>query len=72
MTYDDDFVRFILPTGQNHDVFCKSINVDWPPPETLTHRGLEYRRERFSAITDEQRDGMSHVCRGAEYRVIFH
>jgi len=73
MTFDDDFLR--LPTAilaslgfaGKQDVFCRALDIDWPPPERLNIAGVALVRISISEITDEQRAGMTHVCRGAEY-----
>lgn len=74
MTFDDDFVRIPLPAG-NANIRCKTIGVEWPPPERLLiampeGSVLTFVRESFSVITDEQRSDMTHVCRGAQYQPI--
>lgn len=73
MTFDDDFIRLRLPNGRGtlHKT-CKALGIDWPPPEFIALAGGPistpvYRQVRRSEITDEQRQGMTHVCRGAEY-----
>lgn len=68
MTFDDDFL--LLNFG--HRALrqrCKSMGIDWPPPQTLEVFGFVFNRSRMSSITDEQREGMTHVCRGAEYEL---
>lgn len=73
MTFEDDFVQLNLPNGRGPlRQTCKALGVDWPPPEFIALAGGPfstpvYRRVRYSEITDEQRQGMTHVCRGAEY-----
>lgn len=73
MTFDDDFLLFQTPTGPQK-LRCTQLGIQWPPPATLRLRGFEppfsdidFRLLRMSAITDQQRAGMTHVCRGAEY-----
>lgn len=71
MTFDDDYCQFRLTAGPLR-ITCKKLGVDWPPPEFIDITGgpfstPRFRRLRYSAITDEQREGMTHVCRGAEY-----
>lgn len=71
MTFDDDYIQLRLSTGPMR-VTCKQLGIDWPPPEVIEITGGPYstprfRRLRMSAITDEQRQGMTRVCRGAEY-----
>ena len=80
MTFDDDFVRlhFVLGT---FNFACVKIGLGWPPPEQLVVSDEGFRgatayddpavvmtRMCMSAITDGEREGMSHVARGAEYR----
>ena len=76
MTYEDDMIRVRLRDGRRVDFMCKPNGIEWPPPEHLYLRipiigGGEDRahavRLSYSAITDEQRSGMTHVFRGAEY-----
>ena len=69
MTFDDDFVRLVFDGGAK-TFRCAALGLDWPPPETINVAGFRMRRERFSALTDEQRSGMTHVCRGAEYVIV--
>jgi hypothetical protein len=79
MTYDDDFVRLNLVAG-TVNVTCKELNLQWPPPDRIAIDGENVREataddpiwkvmimDRMSEITDEQREGMTHVARGAEY-----
>lgn len=40
------------------------VEVRWTDPEKVVYT---YDRTSFSQITDEQRDKMTHVCRGAAY-----
>lgn len=68
MTFDDDFVQVQFAGGLKR-IYCNSIGVEWPPPETLEILGFECKLLRHSQITDEQRETMEHVCRGAEYEV---
>jgi hypothetical protein len=80
-TYDDDFVRLHFEAVGPVNVPLRAIGLEWPPPERIVLDGDRCReataeddlgivlvRERFSEITDEQRAGMTHVARGAEYR----
>ena len=72
MTFDDDHIVLRLSTGRMR-VPLKQLGIDWPPPEYFQITGGPFsepifKRIRFSQITDEQRAGMTHVCRGAEYR----
>jgi hypothetical protein len=66
MTFDDDFIRVCFQTGQRNYVL-KSLGLAWPPPELIDIAGFQFKRSSMSSITDEQRAGMTHVCRGAEY-----
>jgi hypothetical protein len=68
MTFDDDYMRFVFEHGRK-DVSCKAAGVSWPPPETVEVLGFRMRLRRRSEITDEQRAGLTRVCRGAEYVV---
>lgn len=69
MTFDDDFVQLQFSDGQKRRVFCKPNSIDWPPPATLALGGFRFTQLSCSELTDEQRAGMSHVCRGAAYLV---
>jgi hypothetical protein len=40
----------------------------WPPPQFIRVRGEIFECTNYSQITDEQREEMTRVCRGAEYR----
>lgn len=71
MTFDDDYIQLALSTGPMR-VTCKKLGIDWPPPEIIKVTGGPFstpvfKRVRFSQISDDQRAGMSRVCRGAEY-----
>ena len=66
MTFDDDFVRLHFDGGTKN-IPCKSINMHWPPPEKINVMGFVMVRSHYSEITDEERETMTHVCRGAEY-----
>lgn len=69
MTFDDDFVQLTAP-GFEKGVgrfFLKNAGLSWPPPEILRTFGAVWELRRMSGITDVQRQGMSHVIRGAEY-----
>lgn len=69
MTFDDDFV---LVGGVRATL--KSLGLEWPPPPFMRinmHGELDdlfVKRLRMSEITDEQREKMTRVCRGAEYQ----
>ncbi len=74
MTFEDDYIVLVIAGGPRRQQTCLKLGLQWPPPEWIyiTNPKDEsvtgfYRRERFSGITDEQRKGMTHVCRGAEY-----
>lgn len=60
--FPDDFLR--LPDGRNLKAPTR------PPPELIEFEGTQYRRVSMSAITDEQRMTMTHICRGAMYETI--
>lgn len=66
MTFQDDFVVFLTEGGRYHALLC-NLSIEWPPPSRLELLGLEFVRARMSEITDEQRQRMTHVARGAEY-----
>lgn len=66
MTFDDDFVRVHFQAGpRNYRLI--GLGLTWPPPEKLDIMGFVFVRHTYSGITDEERAGMTHVCRGAEY-----
>lgn len=76
ITFPDDFIRV-----EGRAYSCAQLGLSWPPPSTLRlvlgpdkvgvaidqAFGAAYRRVSVSSITDEQREGMTHVARGAEY-----
>jgi len=66
MTFEDDFCQVNFDSGMKR-ITCNSLGIDWPPPEILDIQGFEFERKTVSKITDEQREGMTDVCRGAEY-----
>ena len=66
MTFDDDMCQINFAGGMRR-IACKDLGVSWPPPEKLDFDGFEFERIRFSQITDEQREGMPYIFRGAEY-----
>lgn len=69
MTFDDDFMRFILPHGAK-DVTCKAAGVrDWPPPEFVEVLGLRMRRESYSKLSDEDRAASTALVRASLYVV---
>lgn len=71
MTFDDDFLRIpVQIIDRNINITLKTLGLEWPPPEEISYSGLIYKRERYSEITDEQREGMTHVARGAEYSYV--
>jgi hypothetical protein len=71
MTFDDDIIRIpIQILDRSITVTLKSLGLEWPPPEELSYFGLIYKREMYSEITDEQREKMTHVARGAEYSYV--
>jgi hypothetical protein len=78
-TFDDDMVRLNMSIG-TFTFPCKEVGLTWPPPERLFVEGPKLReandedpqgevliRDGISEITDEQREQMTHVVRGAEY-----
>ena len=66
MTFNDDFCRIQFMNGTK-DYFCETLGLDWPPPELINIHGFDMKRLKLSAITDEQREGMTNVIRGALY-----
>jgi hypothetical protein len=70
MTFDDDFMEFKMLSGPPKRVTLKSQGLEWPPPARVNFMEFPYRRVGYSRITDEERRGMTHVCRGAEYEFI--
>ncbi len=80
MLLEDDFFRF-----EGGPMNGKNIPADtWPPPEHIlaTSRQREvgedfvaedgdviYALEMYSQLTDEESASMSHVCRGALYKL---
>lgn len=71
MTFDDDFVRLVTPDGPRN-IPVKKLGLSWPPPEEISVNGVTYQRQRMSSLSDEERAGMTHVARGAEYRPVVH
>ena len=69
MTFDDDFCRINFLTG-NRDIACKRLGIEWPPPEVISIEGFRWKRINYSKLTDKQREGMTHVVRGAEYKSV--
>lgn len=67
MTFDDDFIQLLIEDIGVVRFPCAPAGIDWPPPDVLCFEGTMYRQVRRSQITDEQRQTMTHVCRGAEY-----
>jgi hypothetical protein len=66
MTFDDDSLFLETPAGRRI-IRCKSIGLDWPPPERIHINEVAYDMVSLSSITDEQRESMTHVLRGALY-----
>lgn len=66
MTFDDDFLQLEFDGGTKR-VSCRSLGIDWPPPERINVMGFEMVRESFSQITDEQREKMTMIIRGTRY-----
>jgi len=65
-TFDDDMIRLVMQGGTKN-VTCKSLGIDWPPPEELDIAGFIFVKVGQSQFTDEQRASMTHVLRGAQY-----
>lgn len=70
MTFDDDAMVFNMLTGRPKRVFCKAVDLEWPPPLLVNFMGFPFRRISMSELTDEQRKEMTHVFRGAVYEAI--
>ena len=79
MTFDDDFLQLSLLV-RTFRVTLVKVGLNWPPPERilLNDYGIQaatetdppelvLRRVSMSQITDEQRQDMTHVARGALY-----
>lgn len=66
MTFDDDTLILMFDGGRKI-AYVKKCGLQWPPPELIEIQGFKMRQTRRSEITDEQRAGMTHVCRCAEY-----
>lgn len=66
MTFNDDLLILVFD-GATKRPSLQSCGLEWPPPERIEILGFTMVRTRMSAITDEQRAGMTHVCRAAEY-----
>jgi hypothetical protein len=67
MTFDDDYMQFVMPGRSPVRVSCIKAGVTWPPPELVALDGVTYRRSRYSSITDAERQRLDYVIRGAEY-----
>lgn len=69
MTFEDDFIQLEFGEGVMRRAACVKNNIEWPPPQTLNIYGIMFERVSMSQITDEERSNMSHVCRGALYKI---
>lgn len=69
-TFKDDMVRIPSIVFGDVNIPLAALGLEWPPPEDLALGGLLYRRISCSQITDEQRESMTHVIRGAEYEYV--
>lgn len=69
MTFEDDFIQVLFEGGMRR-FKCVDLGVEWPPPEEVNVMGFMFKRTRYSQITDEQREGMTFVARGAEYEPV--
>ena len=67
MTFDDDFLQLPTPEGTVR-FLCTAVNVSWPPPEIVSYRDRLYHLVRRSQLSDVDRESMSMIVRGAEYR----
>jgi hypothetical protein len=56
--------------GESYTIQCRDIDFAWPPPDKFSLEGRLFERVTMSAISDDERAKMTHVCRGAEYRDI--
>jgi hypothetical protein len=68
MTFDDDFIQLHTPHGVAK-LLCADLMLDWPPPEKLRINNMQFYRESFSQLTDEDRKALTRVCRGAVYKL---
>lgn len=70
-TFMNDFIK--IPDldcgGESVMIPCVVLDLQWPPPETLEIGGHKFRRVRYSQLTDEQREEMPMIVRGAQYEV---
>lgn len=66
MTFEDDMCQINFEGGMKR-ISCNDLRLTWPPPSTINIGGFKFERIRYSQITDEQREGMTNVFRGAEY-----
>ncbi len=71
MTFNDDFCRIQFMNGTK-DITCEKLGIPWPPPPTIYVNHTPFARLKLSAITDEQREGMTNVIRGALYVPVKH
>lgn len=67
-TFSDDFIRLDLG-HRSYNIKCEDLGIDWPPPPIMFVDGFLLRQLSCSEITDEERQDMTHVCRGALYSV---
>lgn len=68
MTFDDDMIQIEFQGGTKR-ALMKANGIEWPGPEKLDFMGFTLVKVSHSQITDEQRAKMTHVMRGALYRV---
>lgn len=69
MLHENDFIRFQFDHGKI-DQPAKALVKDWPPPEELEFMGFQFKRLRYSELTDEQmKEVGKYIIRGAEYEV---
>lgn len=66
MTFDDDFLQLEFEGGTRRAT-CKSLGIEWPPPETITVLGFEMEQVSRSTVTDEQRQQLTMLMRGARF-----
>lgn len=74
MTFNDDFLIFFSPGGEQHRVPCNQLGISWPPPATIRLRGFEppfedinFHQVSCSSMSDLERSVRSDVARGARY-----
>jgi len=82
-TFDNDMLSIETMFFGTNLIPLKELNLTWPPPKflVLDEEGIReatkddpkehmMHRIRMSEITDEQRESMINVFRGAEYKYV--